>query len=767
MSEQDPAPRFSDINPFPPTAVAQVSHTSAGVVTIPTEATRMAVAELKDYLSDSTPETGRVLAIVGNYGTGKTHLAVHLLTTAQQLADDTVQQLFVNAPYGNFISLYRAFAEALSDRRELVTARVRDFYAHVVADSLGESELYADVAGKLRAGTADPVLVVQRLGLPESGLLEQVQARLRDITEDGAFGTALTLLLRDGFEDAVWEWLIGNEPAQILRDRGIAEPTTVSERSALDAMSVFAVLFGDGRFRFMVVIDELDHLLSASTRPPNEVQTALKQLLEGFVKAGAFLILAGLPDFLDSLRGDVRGRISRQVTMTRLSTDDAIRYIRARQQRVLASDRLFPFTEEVVGYIVDISGGSPRDVIRLCYQLYRRAADQNSAVTDAMVRTVARDIFYEPNIEAIHRDIRRTLTAQGLSSVRDYFIDDVVVDYWITIGTPGAVVAVLVSDAVLDDSRLATLLSQAARLRGTAGREVLVVVGGYLRPDYTERLRAVLQRAPIVYEQRGFAADFEAALTGVERRHDRIDDVDPAAALLARVERLGQQQSNTLDTVLDLAGRLESFASASEKGIAELGKQFEAAGLLAGGRQADESTEAAPASQLPERVNALFDNALTALSVDTKLSTLFRRMFEDNADAASARRLITATLRQPRAHTATGVVTLLRLLTESFRRAVTDWYATVTTDNHGRLPAKPRQRLETIIRVFDTFMGFLYVYEANWLADQLAGGEEARPGAVDDSIRSTRVNQVQDELAGLSGRVRSEVLSGFGPESAD
>ncbi|MEU4561838.1 BREX system ATP-binding domain-containing protein [Actinoplanes sp. NPDC023936] len=764
MNDRRPPPRFSDINPFPPTAVAQVSHIGAETVTIQTAAIRTAVAELQDYLA--SPGAGRVLAIVGNYGTGKSHLAVYLLNTARQIAGETVQQLFVNAPYGNFVSLYRAFAESLADRRELVMARVRHFYADVVADSMAGSELHAEIASKLRAGKADPVAVVEALGLPESGLIEEVQQRLRDITENKAFGTALTLLLRHGFEDAVWEWLVGNDPAENLRERGIVDPTTMSERSALDAMSVFAVLFRGGRFRFMVVIDELDHLLSASNRPHGEVQIALKQLLEGFLSAGAFLVLAGLPDFLESLQSDVRARITRQVTMAPLTAQDAVSYIRARQQSELGADRLFPFSEGVVSYIVDISGGSPRDVIRLCYQLYRRAADQDGAVTDAMVRVVARDAFYGPNTEATHRDIRRTLTAHGLTSGAKNFVDGVPVDYWIPIGSRGAAITVLVNDAVLDDSQLTTLISYVSRLRGAANREVLVVIGGYLSPEYTDRLREVLQRDPIIYEKRGFAADFDAALSGVERRLDRVDAADPAAALLARLERLGQQQSNTLDIVLDLAGRVESLATSSDQRIAELSRQFETVPLLIGGLRTDAGSAAPPpAGQLPERVTAVFDDAINALSIDTRLSTLFRQMFDDNAEAASARRLVTATLRQQRAHTATGVVTLLRLLTDSFRRAVTDWYATAETDEHGRLLGKHRQRFDAIIRVFDTFMGFLYVYEASWLADQLAGGEDARQGTLDHSIRATRLLQGQDELGGLSGRVRTEVLSDFASDA--
>jgi type II secretory pathway predicted ATPase ExeA len=764
MNGSDQTQRFSEINPFPSTAVAQVS-TVSDVATISTPAIQAAVHELEIYLGDndqdrpgSARERGRVLAIVGDYGTGKTHLAVHLMNIAQQWDGATVQQVYLNAPADTFTSLYRAFAVKLKERRDIVTTRVRQFYAGVVADNLEGSKPHADIVRMLREDDIDPIAVVQGLNLAESTFLEQVQVKLRKVTDNNAFGSALTLLLRPGFEDAVWEWFLGNEPDEILRERGITEATTANERSALDAMGVFALLIGHDRFRFMVVVDELDQLLSAANRPPDEVQAALKHLLRVFLSAGAFLVLAGLPEFLTALRSDVQARITTSVTMTPLRTADAVEYIRLRQFQELGTAALFPFTEDTVEYIVDVAGGSPRRIISLCYHLYRRASDQGSAVSDAMVRTVVREHVYGPSVESMHRDIRRVLRALGLEAGRDRYVDTVLVNYRIPVGNSEALIALLVSDPVLDDSQLRTLIASASQLQRRTNVEVLVIFGGYVSPRFADRLREALSRDPLVYELRDFADQLDAELKSMMSSLERLYDADPGAAVLARVERLSQQQSNVLEIVLQLAGHLESFAASSEQRIRDLARQI--GGVWPAPAQSTPETghrTATGSARLPDRVAAVFDDAVKALSVEELLSPVLDRAFDEAPEAAPARRQATTTLREPRSHSATGVATLLRVFTESFRNAVTAWYQTASADG-GRLLAEPRQRLEDIFKIFETLLSFLPAHEVSWMADQLTSSRDAASGLFDDG----RLVQVQDVFAELSARVRASVLDSFG-----
>lgn len=85
------ATRMADRNPYPPSAVAQLAAFGSSQFTIVTPPIRQAIAALDEYLnhreradpSDPAPP-GQVLAIVGDYGSGKTHLAAYLLRYAEE-----------------------------------------------------------------------------------------------------------------------------------------------------------------------------------------------------------------------------------------------------------------------------------------------------------------------------------------------------------------------------------------------------------------------------------------------------------------------------------------------------------------------------------------------------------------------------------------------------------------------------------------------------------------------------------------------------------
>jgi Cdc6-like AAA superfamily ATPase len=737
---------MNGINPFPSSAIAQVSTIGGDVVTIPTPAIERATEELQGYLDAGRERQGKVLTIVGEYGMGKTHLAVHLMDVARQASHSYERQIYLKAPAAPFTELYRSFAAEIEKDRDIVAARVRQLYAEVVADDLTGSGLYDEIVRRLRDGTADPVEVVRAMSLPEGRFLERVQQRLQGVTENKAFGTALTLLLRPGFEDAVWEWLTGKEPDESLRERGITDATTATERSALDAMGVFALLISHDRHRFMVVVDELDQLLGATGRPQQEVQAALKQLFSSFITAGAFLVLVGLPDLLSVLRADVRARVNREVRMSALTRHDAERYIRARQD----ADTLSPFNTGTVEYIVDVAAGSPRTIIQMCYLLYQRATDQGGDVTDAMVRAVVSEMNFA-NLDAVRRDIRRILKTRGLVFVEDRWVDEVRVQYWITAGGDEAI-ALLVRSAVQDETALAELTTAAERLRQSENHAVLVILGGYLEPRYAERLRAALELDPIVYERRVFAERLEDALRYVETRLRRgTGDAEESYG------RLSRQQATMLDAVLQLADQIEDLATSNERRMSELTRRVDLIGTPApSGREARPAVAAAPV--LPAGVVEVFEKAENSLSLGDRLEALQRRAFDEDPDAAMARRMVTRLLRQQRVAAATGYAAFLQRFTEAFRRHITDWYASAPTGH--RLTNGHRERLGTIAKIFETVLASVPLYEIGWLSDQLSLGEATASGVLGDRVRS---QQIQDVFAELPARVQSAVLSGFDP----
>ena len=102
----------------------------------------------------------------------------------------------------------------------------------------------------------------------------------------------------------------GSPPDDALVDRGIKR-TLDSDPAVLETIGVLAFLFGRQNHRFVLVIDEMEKVLSHSTprRPDEATVLAFKKLMEAMGKTRALLILGGLPDFLEVLPDDAQQRI--------------------------------------------------------------------------------------------------------------------------------------------------------------------------------------------------------------------------------------------------------------------------------------------------------------------------------------------------------------------------------------------------------------------------------------------------------------------------
>ena len=89
---------YHSSNPFPPAAVARISDLRPELPTIETaavrevdqlvdaylRATQVTEADAKDTSGKRLANTGQVLVVEGDYGTGKTHLAIEILDRVEE-----------------------------------------------------------------------------------------------------------------------------------------------------------------------------------------------------------------------------------------------------------------------------------------------------------------------------------------------------------------------------------------------------------------------------------------------------------------------------------------------------------------------------------------------------------------------------------------------------------------------------------------------------------------------------------------------------------
>ncbi|WP_229069025.1 ATP-binding protein [Actinoplanes sp. DH11] len=714
------------MNPFAQAALGAMYDPNA--VTITTPAIERALAAVADYLSaPNRSGTGRVLAVTGEHGMGKTHLAKHVIHRAEHSGSAPVRTLYLIAGNRTFVELYKDLVDVLLKQSgSEVPDLVRRIYAGIVAGLLRQSRLGERVADDLDAGLRDPVRVVDDHGLVESDLLDSLENRLRAVTSNRDFSLVLTLMLRPEFESSAREWLLGHPPDSLLRERGLSR-TIDSEGMALEAMGVFALLYHHAGVPLLLAIDEIEKILLRPDRPGDEVIGALQQFLEKIAAAGGFLMLVGLPEAIEGLPRPVRDRIGEPIRMAPFTGTDVTAFIADSNPGRQGPAALRPFTPATIDYLVDLVGGIARPIIKIGNRLLRKAADKGVDVTAAMVREALREEYDIDVPRAAHREIENNLSAAAWPYELNHRVGrpGITVDYWVTVAE-GAYCAVVITESVLDAAEAEALRGRIEVIRAEPyAVEVILVAVGILPPEWAEQLAAAMNSRPVRFDSRSFGEDFENALrTAVNRLGPPETAAEPGRpAPAAALGRLARQQSNMFRLLGQTTTGLDGFRASSDRQFAKI------LSLLQELAPPAATPEPLPPA-LPDDVTELFGRAEAALQRIPQVRTLFDAALRiEDRPAELPFRL--DLLRSRTIHRAAGVGFVLQEWLAAFHRSVTQWYAAAV---EGAPAAYDWDLLANVCQIFDAVCDELPVLAVDDLADLLGPVPDSSAPAVVDAL---------------------------------
>lgn len=483
------------VNPFPAMGVAAPPPWITGgdyddTINVLTADISEALALADEYVSSLSfmPARDRgILAISGDYGTGKTHLLSQVYDRLRTLSSDRIVPIYVEASGGAFVELHHSVAGRLDP--DEIRKCVEAYYAEIVADAAGPLGIVAKpIVESLKIGEINPSKVVAILDLSASLLLDKLKARLRDVTNDDEFSAAMALLLRSGFDGAVSSWLEGRPPSTILSDRGISTVIDTDER-ALRSIRSMVLLYGQSKRRLVLAIDEVERVLGNALSP--DLQIELKRLLRAFVSTGSLLILAGVPQFLHALPRDARALIGQMISLSGFNTVQVNEYIHSHVKRSFGASSLNPFTREVVEYLTGLCDGIPRHVTRMCHSAFQLAALEHTPITRDVVRTVARNQFGMIKHAEVRGEIQQLLSRHGWSYVIDHMAagvsEDSPVDFLVASTNGSARCALVVVGSILDEDEARQASERVASIRSTRDAcEVIIIVNGHT-PETSRR----------------------------------------------------------------------------------------------------------------------------------------------------------------------------------------------------------------------------------------------------------------------------------------
>jgi hypothetical protein len=778
MTSASSSDRHGDTrNPFPPAAVARISDLRPEVPTIRTAAVREIDSLIDGYLARTTPpdegaterrtgrrlaQRGQVVVIDGDYGVGKTHLAIEILDRVGQsraAGAEKPRVIYHTAPGGTFLTLYTdLLAKAITS--EDVLEVVVEVYADIVADALREYPFAGNLVEQLERGDVDPQLVIERYGLKEGRLRQVLREQLSVVTGDEAYTRALMLLLQPDFRDAAWRWFRGGAVEQILLEHGVTWQID-TDQAALDALGVIALLYGRVGRRFVLIIDEMEKLVLTWDRSPQASAQAFKRMLEVFGEAGALLVVCGLPDMFEALPKDP-GRIDAVIQPSALTASDVRWYIEETQARAFGYRSLEPFTGESVDYLIYLTGGVAREVLRFCYRAYDQALASDEEITPAVIQRIAHNLAPGGGKEMVRDEIARTLSDQGRLADRHRPLGDSplsVVDFWLPVGDRRGGCAILLTDSALEVQHVSRLEEQLAAITSAdsdePAREIILVVSGYLAADLRPRLETALGNGSlIVYHARSFADDLTAAVNSAISRlgHALGENLvagadDPSLQTLREeTERIGRQQASTLRLVQELSSRILTAGIASEERLDSIQKALEGASSSAG------DTGGPPPRTLSPVLEDMFSEAQRSLAAYGDLRKLLDDTFATAAQTPGAGFAVTYRLREAEVFAGIGVAAFLADLLLSLRESTQTWLNSSDTGAEAGPTPIERERLRGICRTFDALYAAAPLFKLDTLPEVMSLSDDEL-ALLSSAGRSSRRRALIAAFEGLGDRV--------------
>ena len=132
------------------------------------------------------------------------------------------------------------------------------------------------------------------------------------------------------------------------------------------------------------------------------------------------ILLAGLPVTESVLKANLETfvrRLTTRVELTNLTKYETRELIKKRIESVGGND-IRPFTEGTIEMIYEITAGFPREILRMCNDLTKKAAEKNITTIDSNFLAEAKEPARRISIETIHElPERQKLILEALSKI--------------------------------------------------------------------------------------------------------------------------------------------------------------------------------------------------------------------------------------------------------------------------------------------------------------------------------------------------------------
>ncbi|MEU5402324.1 hypothetical protein ABZ348_23850 [Streptomyces sp. NPDC005963] len=714
---------------------------------------------------------GRAIALVGELGMGKSHLAREV---AADVRSRSAVEAFppplwvINEPSIAMGSIYRNRMMSLRDDRNRRTAfeQVVSHYRADVTANLVEADdsrrfghAREQLVTGLRDRSFDPQKVEQAIDLDRELIHRNLVEHLRLVTDHRGFAAALALLLEGPYNREVWDWLTGDPPSRSLIERGVFSSIDVIE-GVFDALAVFGFLHGRVGKPYVLVLDALEYVLDWPSDSYNAFINGFEMLVNTYVNQGGLLVFCIRPEPWSRLPRSLHERVL-QIWPTRFEHDECSRLVRAHVRTLPAATlqsagfedpqhaSYAPFTTGAINAVAELSDGVPRQALRVCHQSWKLAAasDAHSHHIDAdQVRVAVRQLHEQRDIGEVLHSLEKTLTdGQWRRELNPPELADVVsedvnaIAYWLRVDVTSAIGILLVSSVLAEaDVHRIVRVTRTVRRAFSAGIcEVLVISNGHVPRTMRNRVAQAIGTAPLAVGDASFSERLARALDVLAARMEAARQRTALDTLRTRLSTMAVQQGEVLQRIDRLDGQVERLGTATQPGPATPAS----------------GTPVPAGMALPPSVDRLFTVAREALDLLTGVESTTSLRQALGVDVSGMAQLdgrpqrVAFTLEQ---FQTLGITALLRQLLDGFRDGIAGWLRTVAATTGPVPTAAQENSLFIVCRSFEITFEVLPPIRAELLPGARATQEQG--------ARTVRRTLVGDVFGRLAEEVQRAVL---------
>jgi hypothetical protein len=550
------------VNPFPLEAVAAYGDL---LRTCRLGYMREPLFHLDDYLTRYVRETtryGGTIPLRGAHGSGKTHLLGFLAQEARGRTRSHPTVVYGMVDRASFFDLFSQIIGQLPQQKlqELIGAALQQLAKEVV----GKAAITVDLTDRLEESPAALADLVNEGNIDRGELMRLLTDRLQQRMEEKKVPREIPLALMrvdsPTFGERAYQWLQGKR-VEGLEELGLshhlgelaqdAEGSSVPEVAAINAVETIAALHQFAQRPFVLLIDQLEVFVRDIDNEKRQMLASLiRKLMEQLGRQNALTFIAGADDGWAGLPRDVtpRMRVREPLPIGSLQRDET------RMLLDSFTEGQRPFSRAASDTIYELSGGNPREILRIGYQAFRRLGGAlDAATTTDLIASAEASGTVEDRTKVALGIADRVLGAYGTVTAHLDIGDRLIVDRLLVIErTPAlSLVTVKATDQLSEVQaarRIPAITDYITQNWPAAG--LIVVTIGYASAPVAEQLERAA--AVIEFDEREFESQLRTRVV------ELLAQRDAAAAAADPVTTTA-----VLDALQDISQRLRQREAAA------------------------------------------------------------------------------------------------------------------------------------------------------------------------------------------------------------